>query len=39
MKRKDGTLDALFRYWMLGQDRGGRRPRWSIIHVPVTASS
>ena len=22
---------ALFRYWILGQDRGGRRPRWSII--------
>jgi Na+/H+-dicarboxylate symporter/ABC-type amino acid transport substrate-binding protein len=31
LKRKDGTLDALFRYWILGQDRGGRRPRWSII--------
>jgi Na+/H+-dicarboxylate symporter/ABC-type amino acid transport substrate-binding protein len=31
LKRKDGTLDELFRYWILGQDRGGRRPRWSII--------
>lgn len=41
---------ALFRYWILGQDRRGRRPRWSItrnvLHwvrwhedVPVTASS
>jgi len=31
LKRKDGTLEALFRYWILGQDRGGHRPRWSII--------
>ena len=39
VERKDGTLDALLRYRILGQDGGGRRPRWSIIHVPVTASS
>lgn len=31
LKQKDGTLDALFRYWILGQDRGARRPRWSVI--------
>ena len=31
LKQKDGTLDALFRYWILGQDREGPRPRWSII--------
>jgi Na+/H+-dicarboxylate symporter/ABC-type amino acid transport substrate-binding protein len=31
LKKKDGTLDGLFRYWILGQERGGRRPRWSII--------
>jgi Na+/H+-dicarboxylate symporter/ABC-type amino acid transport substrate-binding protein len=31
LKRKDGTLDALYRYWILGQERGGRRPRWSVI--------
>jgi Na+/H+-dicarboxylate symporter/ABC-type amino acid transport substrate-binding protein len=30
LKRKDGTLDGLFRYWILGQERGSRRPRWSI---------
>jgi ABC-type amino acid transport substrate-binding protein len=31
LKRKDGTLDALYQYWILGQERGGRRPRWSVI--------
>jgi Na+/H+-dicarboxylate symporter/ABC-type amino acid transport substrate-binding protein len=31
LKKKDGTLDALFRYWILGQERGARRPRWSIV--------
>jgi Na+/H+-dicarboxylate symporter/ABC-type amino acid transport substrate-binding protein len=31
LKRKDGTLDELYRYWILGQDREGRPPRWSII--------
>jgi Na+/H+-dicarboxylate symporter len=31
LKQKDGTLDSLFRYWILGQERGPRRPRWSII--------
>jgi len=31
LKRKDGTLDGLSRYWILGQERGTKRPRWSII--------
>lgn len=31
LKQKDGTLDGLFRYWILGQERGPRRPRWSVI--------
>jgi Na+/H+-dicarboxylate symporter/ABC-type amino acid transport substrate-binding protein len=31
LKQKDGTLDALFRYWILGQGREVPRPRWSII--------
>jgi ABC-type amino acid transport substrate-binding protein len=31
LKKKDGTLDGLFRYWILGQQRGARPPRWSII--------
>jgi Na+/H+-dicarboxylate symporter/ABC-type amino acid transport substrate-binding protein len=31
LKKKDGTLDALYRYWILGQDQGARKPRWSVI--------
>ena len=30
LKRKDGTLDALFRHWILGQNADTRQPRWSI---------
>jgi Na+/H+-dicarboxylate symporter/ABC-type amino acid transport substrate-binding protein len=31
LKRKDGTLDALYAYWILGRDAAPRAPRWSII--------
>ena len=31
LKRRDGTLDALYRYWILGQNTTDRVPRWSII--------
>jgi ABC-type amino acid transport substrate-binding protein len=31
LKRKDGTLDTLYRYWILGQTQSGRTERWSII--------
>ena len=31
LKRKDGTLDGLFKYWILGQDATPKRPRWSIM--------
>ena len=31
LKRRDGTLDAAYRYWILGHDATPRRPRWSII--------
>jgi ABC-type amino acid transport substrate-binding protein len=31
LKRKDGTLDAAYKHWILGQDAGPRQPRWSII--------
>ena len=31
LKRKDGTMEALFEYWVLGRDTTARRPRWSII--------
>jgi ABC-type amino acid transport substrate-binding protein len=30
LKRKDGTLDTLFKYWILGQNAAPTRPRWSI---------
>ncbi len=30
LKRKDGTLDALFKHWVLGQNAVPARPRWSI---------
>jgi Na+/H+-dicarboxylate symporter len=32
LKKKDGTLDALYRYWILGQDPAARPVRWSVIH-------
>jgi ABC-type amino acid transport substrate-binding protein len=31
LKRRDGTLDALYRYWILGRSATPRAPRWSII--------
>ena len=31
LKRKDGTLDATYRHWILGQDATPARPRWSIV--------
>lgn len=31
LKRKDGTLDALFAYWVKGQRAVPRTPRWSIL--------
>jgi ABC-type amino acid transport substrate-binding protein len=31
LKRKDGTLDAAYKRWILGQDATPRQPRWSII--------
>ena len=31
LKRKDGTLDAAYQHWILGQDATPHRPRWSIV--------
>jgi len=31
LKRKDGTIDGLYEYWMLGGAARPREPRWSII--------
>ena len=31
LKRKDGTMDQVYDYWVLGKDRNTRHPRWSIV--------
>ena len=31
LKRKDGTLDAAYRHWILGHDAAPARPRWSVL--------
>jgi ABC-type amino acid transport substrate-binding protein len=31
LKRRDGTIDALYGYWILGKQAGKRQPRWSIM--------
>jgi Na+/H+-dicarboxylate symporter/ABC-type amino acid transport substrate-binding protein len=31
LKRKDGTLDAAYKHWILGQSAAPRQPRWSIV--------
>jgi Na+/H+-dicarboxylate symporter len=31
LKQKDGTVDALYRHWILGQGAAETRPRWSVI--------
>jgi ABC-type amino acid transport substrate-binding protein len=31
LKRRDGTLEALYRYWILGRDAAPHTPRWSVI--------
>ena len=30
LKKRDGTIDALYRHWVLGQDAVSRTPRWSV---------
>jgi len=32
LKRKDGTMETLYNYWVLGREVARRQPRWSIIH-------
>ncbi len=32
LKRKDGTMETLYNYWVLGREAAPRQPRWSIIH-------
>jgi Na+/H+-dicarboxylate symporter len=31
LKRRDGTIDALYGHWILGKQAGKRQPRWSIL--------
>lgn len=31
LKHRDGTIDALYGHWILGQSAGTRSPRWSVI--------
>ncbi len=31
MKRRDGTMDALYRHWILGEAAQTRVPRWSVV--------
>jgi ABC-type amino acid transport substrate-binding protein len=31
LKKRDGTVDALYRHWVLGQDATSRKPRWSVV--------
>ena len=31
LKKKDGTVDALFAHWILGEGGEDRSPRWSVI--------
>jgi ABC-type amino acid transport substrate-binding protein len=35
LKRRDGTIDALYGHWILGKYAVKRGPRWSVIrNVP-----
>jgi len=31
LKRRDGTIDALYGHWILGKQAGKSQPRWSIM--------
>jgi ABC-type amino acid transport substrate-binding protein len=31
LKRKDGTIQALYDHWILGRDAKAKQPRWSIL--------
>lgn len=31
LKESDGTIDQLYRYWVLGKQDRQRQPRWSVI--------
>jgi Na+/H+-dicarboxylate symporter/ABC-type amino acid transport substrate-binding protein len=31
LKRKDGTIQALYDHWILGKDAKAKKPRWSVL--------
>jgi hypothetical protein len=31
LKKKDGTIDMLYKHWILGTSEASRKPRWSVI--------
>ncbi len=31
LKKKDGTIDALYEHWILGGAPASQKPRWSIL--------
>ena len=31
LKKRDGTIAALYDYWVLGKNAVPRQPRWSVI--------
>jgi ABC-type amino acid transport substrate-binding protein len=31
LKKKDGTIQALYDHWILGRDVRPRQPRWSVV--------
>jgi Na+/H+-dicarboxylate symporter/ABC-type amino acid transport substrate-binding protein len=31
LKLRDGTINALYKHWILGQDAAPHRPRWSVL--------
>jgi Na+/H+-dicarboxylate symporter/ABC-type amino acid transport substrate-binding protein len=35
LKRRDGTINALYRHWILGDHAVDRQPRWSVIRNVV----
>ena len=30
-RKTNGTIDAAYKHWILGQDAAPRQPRWSIV--------
>jgi Na+/H+-dicarboxylate symporter/ABC-type amino acid transport substrate-binding protein len=32
LKQRDGTIDGLYKYWILGQVPDGNARRWSVVH-------